>query len=78
MEILPISLLVIPLIVHIILMIVCLKEISTPINFNYFNRTIWIFIVVFGSVLGQLTYLFLEGNEKINNGGERIASIIMD
>lgn len=53
---------IIALLVDIIIMIACLKKISVQIDFTYFNRTIWMFIVVFGSFFGQLLYFILEGN----------------
>ncbi len=54
----------IALIVDIVIMITCLRKISTQIYFNYFNRTIWMFIVVFGSIFGQLMYFLMERNEN--------------
>lgn len=48
----------------IVIMITCLKKISTQIYFNYFNKNTWMFIVVFGSFFGQLLYFIMEWNEK--------------
>lgn len=45
-----------------IVMIVCLRRISNQTYFRYYNKIIWMFIVVFGSILGQLMYFIMEGN----------------
>jgi hypothetical protein len=50
--------------VDLIIMVACLRKISTQIYFNYFNRMVWMFIVVFGSFLGQLMYFLMESNEN--------------
>lgn len=64
MEILSSVFPIIALLVDIIIMIACLKRISAQVYFNYFNRIIWMFIVVFGSIFGQLMYFLLEGNKN--------------
>ncbi|MED1205826.1 hypothetical protein [Heyndrickxia acidicola] len=51
---------IIALFVDLVIMIGCLKRISAQIYFNFLNRTIWVFIVVFGSIFGQLMYFLLE------------------
>jgi hypothetical protein len=43
-----------------IIMAMCLRHISNRTNFNHLNKNAWIFIVIFGSFIGQIAYLFLE------------------
>lgn len=42
------------------LMLLCLFRLNAQINFHYFNRIIWLFIIVFGNIIGIILYLFLE------------------
>jgi hypothetical protein len=46
----------------IIVMVFCFKKISAQSYFRNYNKTIWMFIVVFGSVLGQLMYFIMEND----------------
>ena len=64
MQILTYFLPIIVFLLDIIVMIICLRKISSQIYFNYFNRNIWIFIVIFGSFIGQIMYFAMEQNEN--------------
>lgn len=53
------------LVADIFIVTICLRKISIQRYFNYFNRTKWMFLVVFHSFLGQFMYLVLELNNKL-------------
>lgn len=42
------------------IMFICLKKIGNQRYFRLYNKNIWMFIVVFGSFLGQLLYIVVE------------------
>ncbi len=44
------------------IMYVLINDINERSYFHYGNRNIWIIIVVFGNVFGQILYLLLEKN----------------
>ncbi|CRK83094.1 PLDc N-terminal domain-containing protein [Neobacillus massiliamazoniensis] len=62
MEILPSVLPILFIFLDMIVMIACLRKITNQTYFRYYNKIIWMFIVVFGSILGQLMYFILEDN----------------
>jgi hypothetical protein len=55
---------VIALLVDIVIMAICLREISVKTHFRYLSRNAWVFIVIFGSIFGQLLYFMMEYNKN--------------
>jgi hypothetical protein len=55
---------VIALLVDIVIMAICLREISAQTYFRYLSRNAWVFIVIFGSIFGQLLYFIMESNKN--------------
>ncbi|RDW20286.1 hypothetical protein CWR48_06240 [Oceanobacillus arenosus] len=64
MQILPTVFPIFLFIIGLIIMITCLRRISIQNYFKHFNKNIWIFIIFFGSIIGQLMYLAMEGDES--------------
>lgn len=60
MEILPSVFPILFVFLDMIIMIACLRKISNQTYFRNYNKIIWMFIVVFGSILGQLMYFIME------------------
>ncbi|MCQ6282911.1 hypothetical protein [Bacillus sp. EB600] len=60
-EILPSVLPILFIFLDMIVMIACLRKITNQTYFRYYNKIIWMFIVVFG-IMGQLMYFILEDN----------------
>lgn len=52
------------MLLDLIVMIICLRKIANQAYFSYFNRTIWMGIVVLGGILGQLLYWLMENNQQ--------------
>ncbi|SDN01955.1 PLDc N-terminal domain-containing protein [Acetanaerobacterium elongatum] len=49
-------------IIQIAIMVYCLINLSKKSRTKYLNKTLWIIIIFFGSLLGQGIYLALESN----------------
>ena len=44
-------------------MMVCVRDIRSRSYFRFLRPELWLFIVIFGNVIGQAAYFFLEFRE---------------
>jgi len=58
---------IIILVMDLSLMIFCLLKLSNEGSTNSLSKRIWTFIIIFGSLIGQLAYLSLADYNKHKN-----------
>ncbi|AUM87014.1 PLDc N-terminal domain-containing protein [Clostridium botulinum] len=55
---------IILLIIHLALMIFCLSKLFRQDFTNYLSKQLWIFIIMFFSIIGPISYLHFENWEE--------------
>ena len=56
-------------------MVYCLRNLSKKSSTKYLNKTLWLIIIVFGSLLGQGIYLALETKNWSRKGRDNFTII---